>query len=325
MTQPGDPHDKLFRALLDDPERARLLLREHLPPDIVTELADDAPEPVEGSFVDAALQGSQSDRLFRVSLKDGRAAYIYTLLEHKSAPDPRTPIQMLTYLARIWDRHCAETGSTPERLPAIIPLVIYHGRRPWRVPTSVLDAIDAPEAIRNAMAGMRYILRDLGPMDDAELAADRVLRAGLAALKHAFDQGVPLKVVVSLLADTPDRSLIERQVLEYVVRVYDLTERDLTQALDEAKPDRREELMGTVAEEWMKQGEARGHARGIAEGKAAAMAESVLRILRGRFGDLDDRLTERIRGADRDTLDAMLDRALTVDRPEDVLYAGQSQ
>jgi predicted transposase/invertase (TIGR01784 family) len=317
MAQPGDPHDKLFRALLDDPERARALLREHLPAEIVAELADTPPEPVEGHFVDAALQGSQSDRLFRVALQDGRSAYVYTLLEHKSAPDPRTPIQLLTYMARIWDRHLAETGGSPERLPAIVPMVIYHGRRPWTVPTSVLDALDAPEAIRDAMAGMRYILRDLGPLDDADLAQDRVLRAGLAALKHAFDRGVPLKVVVSVLTDMPDRSLFERQVLEYIVRVYDLGEQDLAQALDQAKPDRREELMGTVAEEWMKRGEARGRAEGKAEGKA----DSVLHVLQARFGEIDDRIAARVRASDSAILDHMLERALTATRPDDVLDA----
>ncbi len=323
MTQPSDPHDKLFRALLEDPERARALLCAHLPAEIVAELADAPPEPVAGSFVDAALQGSQSDRLFRVALKDGRAAYIYTLLEHKSAPDPRTPIQLLTYMARIWDRHLAETGGSPDRLPAIIPMVIYHGQRPWTVPTSVLDALDAPAAIRDAMAGMRYILRDLGPLDDADLAADRALRAGLAALKHAFEKRVPLKVVVSLIADTPAKSLLERQVLEYVVRVYDLGEQDLTRALDQAKPDRREELMGTVAEEWMKQGEARGRAEGIAEGEARGKAVMLTRMLERRFGELPPWARERIHQADDTRLDAWADALFDAQTIEEVLVARQ--
>ena len=73
--------------------------------------------------------------------------------------------------------------------------------------------------------------------------------------------------------------------------------------------------MGTMAEEWMKQGEARGAARGKAEGKA----EAVLRILRGRFGEVDARLATQVRAANVDALDVMLDRALTAGHPEDVL------
>jgi predicted transposase YdaD len=311
---PPTPHDKLFRALLDDPERARGLLRDHLPADIVAELADAPPVPLEGTFVDEALQGSQSDRLFQVALRDGREAYVYALLEHKSTPDPRTPIQLLTYMARIWDRHVAEMPADANHLPAIIPLVIYHGQRPWTVPLSVLDAVDAPDAVRERMTGLGYILRDLGPIADADLARDQALRAGLAALKYAFDKGVAPEVLVFLLAALPDESLLEKQVVEYLVRVYDMSEERFGTVLDQAKPHRREELMGTVAEEWLK----RGKAEGLAEGKAEGKAEAVLSVLGGRFGRIDAELRARIWAAEPEALDAMLKRAGTVAHPEEV-------
>jgi len=76
--------------------------------------------------------------------------------------------------------------------------------------------------------------------------------------------------------------------------------------------------MGTPAEEWIEEGKQRGKAEGRAEGKAEGRAEAVLRILRGRFGEPDARLAERIRSADLDALDAMLDLALTVEKPDDV-------
>lgn len=317
MSAPSDPHDKLFRALLDDPQRAAGLLRQHLPAEIVAELADAPPEPLEGGFIDDALRGSRSDGLFRVALKDGTSAYIYTLLEHKSTPDPRTPVQLLGYMARIWDRHLAACRGTPDTLPAIIPLVIYHGRVPWTPRRSVLDWIAAPPAILVPARQLRYIIRELGRLDDAELAQEPVLWAGLMALKHVFDQGLAPDFVASFLAETPDGSMIELQLLEYVVRGYEVGERDLEAALTRAKPHRWEELLGTVAEEWLKRGEARGEARGRAEGRA----DSVLRILRQRFGEPDPDLAARVRTADLATLECMLDRALTVSRPADILDA----
>jgi predicted transposase YdaD len=82
--------------------------------------------------------------------------------------------------------------------------------------------------------------------------------------------------------------------------------------------------MGTPAEEWIEEGKQRGKAEGKAEGMAEGRAEAVLRILRGRFGEPDARLAERIRSADLDVLDAMLDLALTVEKPDDVIRgAGQ--
>ncbi len=311
MTTPNYPHDKLFRALLDDPERARSLLRDHLPPTVVAELADTPPEPVEGNFVDAALQGSQSDRLFQVSLKTGGTAYIYTLLEHKSTPDPRTPVQLLGYMARIWERHLSETQGTPAHLPAILPVVMYHGRAPWTVPMSVMDWLDAPAAILEQIRDFRYILRDLGPVEDADLARDRAVRAVLAALKHAFEQDVSIETLTRVLSDLPDGATLEHQVITYILHVYDVPRTWLEEAASRAKPDQEERVMATIAEQYKDEGRA--------EGRAEERAEAVLRILWGRFGDVETRLAQHVRGADLDALDAMLDRALTVDRPEDVV------
>ena len=77
------PHDALFRALLSDPERARDFLRDHLPNDIAGQLADAFPEIVEGSFVDEALAGSQSDLLLKVRLATGSDAFVHVLAEHQ--------------------------------------------------------------------------------------------------------------------------------------------------------------------------------------------------------------------------------------------------
>ena len=154
------PHDSFFRALLDDPERASTLIREYLPGEVVDQLADDPPELVDGTYVDDDLRDSQSDRLFKVRLTSGKPALLYVLLEHKSSPDARTPLQMLGYMARIWERHAQGRAEVLRALPPIIPLVIYHGDRRWTVPTSVLDCIDADPAIMGYLREMRYIVQE---------------------------------------------------------------------------------------------------------------------------------------------------------------------
>lgn len=165
MAAPSNPHDNLFRALLDDPERARTVLHDYLPGEITAHFADDPPVPEDGSFVDEALRGSQSDRLFRVRLKSGRTADVYALLENKSEPDVGTPVQMLGYMARIWQRHIAnhENPSQEARqLPPIIPMVIYHGHAPWTVPTAAIDAIAAEDDLRPYLRDFRSSWRRRG-------------------------------------------------------------------------------------------------------------------------------------------------------------------
>ena len=135
MTQIHNPHDSLFRALLEKPERAGTLLREQLPPAIAARLSAAPPRLLDGTFVDEALRNSQSDRLFEVALTDGRPALLYVLLEHKSAPDPGTPLQLVGYLARIWQRYAGKKQARLKALPLIFPLVVYHGARSWDVAT----------------------------------------------------------------------------------------------------------------------------------------------------------------------------------------------
>ncbi|MCY4243624.1 MAG: Rpn family recombination-promoting nuclease/putative transposase [Rhodobacter sp.] len=91
---PATPHDALFRALLTNPERAGAVLRDHLPEPIAGRLGPDPPRLIDGSFVDEALRGSQADRLLEARLTGGTPLLIYALLEHKSHPDPKTPLQI---------------------------------------------------------------------------------------------------------------------------------------------------------------------------------------------------------------------------------------
>ncbi len=92
------PHDRLFRALASDPGRAAALIRDHLPERIVGLLAETPPVALDGSYVDEALRGSQSDMLFQFELASGGPAFVYVLVEHKSSADPGTPLQFAAYM-----------------------------------------------------------------------------------------------------------------------------------------------------------------------------------------------------------------------------------
>ena len=179
------PHDSLFRALVSNPRRAAALLREHLPDDMAA-LIDfqHPPEPQEGSFVDGTGAKTQCDALFRVRLKGGQDARVYVLLEHKSNVDPGTPLQVTKYMLNIWTREL-ETTRGAGKLPMILPVVFYHGRRAWTAPLSLAEMIDAPEGVDDPLRGFAYGLRDLGRIDPWHLSRQPEVLAGLVALRFA--------------------------------------------------------------------------------------------------------------------------------------------
>lgn len=201
MTGVSNPHDRMFKALLDDPGRAATLVREYLPAAVRSRLAGTPPELVDGSFVDEELHGAQNDRLFRVALKTGESALVHVLMEHKSTPDPRTPFQPMGYMVRIWERYGEGRRGRSAAVPPIIPLVFYHGGEDWTIPTAIIDCIDADLDFKSLIHDFRYTLHDLRHIPDERLSSERASRAGLATLKYVFVTDIDVETLARIIRD----------------------------------------------------------------------------------------------------------------------------
>ena len=173
--------------MVSNPQRAGTLLVENLPESLGLLLdPDEPPERVEGSFVDGEGRSTRSDALFRVRLRTGKSALVYALLEHKSHQDPATPVQILGYMVSIWKAELEQAGARSGRLlPAIVPLVFYHGADTWNVPLSVFEMIDMPPGLEKTLGGFGYFLFDFGSTDSARLSEDPETNAALLALAVA--------------------------------------------------------------------------------------------------------------------------------------------
>ena len=310
MAELPTPHDTLVRALLSDRERARDFLLDHLPDSVAALLADTLPEIVEGSFVDEALAGSQSDLLMKVGLTSGGSALAYVLVEHKSAPDPGLPLQLASYMVRIWKRYAGTSAARLRALPPIVPVVVYHGKAGWTVPGSLLDMIAADDPALAFLPGSGYVLRNLCAMDIDALSRNAALRAGFIALRREA-----MDFLAEIAESLPEEGDLARQVIEYIVRVYSTDLDELRTALRNQGHNELEAIMGTIAETLLEQGEARGLAKGEAlglskgrlEGLAAGKAETLLRLARRRFGDVPPARADMVLSADVETLDRWLD------------------
>ncbi len=318
MADAPNPHDALFRLLLEDPQRAHILLREQLPPAIAARLSEAPPKLLDGHFVDERLRNTQSDRLYELRLRDGGAALLYVLLEHKSAPDPRTPLQLLGYMVRIWERHAGTDGRKLRRLPPIFPLVVYHGAAPWRVPTSVLDCLAADAGLKAELQGFGYRVRDLGHIPYEQLSADPAVRGLLGVLRYAFARGLDAATLARLLRDIPDDGVLLRPVLLYIVRQFEIDERVFWAALADSRPARQEELKMTLAQEWIRQGKAQGREEGRAAGRQEGLQQGeatvLLRLLSLKFGPLSAADRARVEQADAETLLLWSERVLVAER-----------
>jgi len=188
-----NPHDTFFKRTLSDKEVARSFLKNYLPSEILEEVNLNDLKIVKDSFVDKVLKESYSDILFNVEINN-RQGYIYILFEHKSYYDKILAVQLLAYMADIWELHNKQ--SKGNKLPLIIPILIYHGNKEWKYGLS-LSAImeDIPEGIDKYIPDYKYLLYDFSNYSDKEIKGIIKLKLFLTLISYK-DLGKGLKEVL---------------------------------------------------------------------------------------------------------------------------------
>ena len=138
-------------------------------------------------------------------------------------------------------------------------------------------------------------------------------RTGLLALKMAYVEEVPPRVLDPITGGAIADTEWERHILRYITECLRLTPAMPKASLRRTRPDRWETLMETVAETWKR--EAR------MEGRMEGHAQAVLRMLELRFGALPARAREQVRNGSAEELDAWTEAVLTAKSLEEVLDA----
>jgi predicted transposase/invertase (TIGR01784 family) len=313
--------------MLQNRDVANALLRERLPPETVRQLRA-RPEVLSTTFLDRALKESITDVLLRVRLRGGRDAFVYCLIEHKRTGEADVMFQLLRYLGVIYERLRREFPIG--RLPIVVPLVVYNGRRRWRGSRRFRELLHGPrDAVRFAL-DFGVVLVDLGRESPAGLSRNNVLRGGLTALKVASAPDSQRRALIeqAVAALSSDPSTL-RQFLHYlggVVRESDRSFVDRTIRKQLAG----EKTMITMADVWIAQGYRRGRNRGLKkglekgreegreEGRAEGLRQSIDQVLRSRFKKVSPDVQKKLASAPASRLPTLLSRAATAKRISEV-------
>jgi predicted transposase YdaD len=347
MSGPSTPHDAVFRRILGVPSNAASQLRATLPPALVARLDLDRLALVPGSLVDATLRWRHTDLLFTVPL-DGRAAFVYVLIEHQSSADPLMAFRMLRYVVRVWERYLADRpGAT--RLPAVVPLVVHHNERAWTAPVQVRDLVDlAPELAdgwREYLPRFQFLLDDLVRVDERALRERPLtssVRLTLLLLKIAPGNPRLAKDLwpwadeLRAVLDGPDGREEFAALLRYIELVGEADTHDQLHDLIAVLGPEAEETYMTLAEmhraegrvEGRLEGRAEGHAEGRLEGRAEGHAEgrlegrveTLVQQLTVKFGPLPEAVLTLVHDASADQLQTWTARVLTADTLDELLH-----
>ncbi len=325
----------MFRLAFGEPEHAAELLRGALPEALVRAIDWESLQRQDGSFVDAGLRGQQADLLFEAQLA-GEPVLLYLLVEHKSGEDRFTAFQLLRYVVRVLERWRREHPDARE-LPAVVPFVLHHGKRPWRGPRRVRELVrvgglpaDARRVLLALQPDLGFVLDDLATADEADIRARmlsavatvpllflRVLpRCGLAEILDAMTRWHEL--LVALLAH-PDPGDLLGALYCYLLATANADPDALRKALENTLPDTLEAAMTNNLEKLLQRSEQHGRAEGQAEGRAEGQAALLLRLLDRRFGTLPESAIARVRAGTETDLETWAERVLTASTLDEVL------
>jgi predicted transposase/invertase (TIGR01784 family) len=309
------PHDHFFRDVFSRPDAAADFLRYYLPPAVAAVLDPDSLRIVKDSFLDADLNAHYSDILYRVGLRDGGEAFVCVLFEHKSYVEPLVGLDLLRYELRVWEDVLKATPQ-PATLPVIIPLVVYHGRSRWTVPTRFDALLPAPTALQGYVPKFEYTLIDLSAWRDEDIRGQVILQVALRLFKYIFQPDLRQRLpgILGLLRDlVQQRTGLEYlyTVLRYLSQATDrLTPADLRQAVKQAFLPRGDDVMPTIAEQWVMEGMEKGRPQG--------QASLLKRQLKRRFGTLPPAVETKLDQADQAQLEVWGEQLLDAKTLEEV-------
>jgi predicted transposase/invertase (TIGR01784 family) len=319
MTAPSNPHDALFKYVFSQPEHAAAELQAVLPAALVTRVDWKTLTLLPSSFVDEQLSGREADLLFSVKC-DGREARVFILFEHQSTSDPLMAFRLLRYLVKIWDAYLAEHPKA-RRLPAIIPVVLHHGRQGWRAPRNFSALLDVEGEMRRQLSEylpqFEYVLNDLTVTDDATLRARTLELVGVTLLlmkraRHAnlLEKLAEWRKELLAVTQSSNGAGAIAAILMYAQQVGDIAPEDLQKFARD---------LGPIAEEGYMTGAQILRAEGRVEGRAQGKAQILLRQLTLRFGSLPEATQQKLWQASAEQLDVWAERVITGASVEEIL------
>ncbi|PXF57353.1 MAG: hypothetical protein C4B58_10180 [Deltaproteobacteria bacterium] len=263
------PHDSFFKQLMSDPKTVRDFLRSFLPKTLSEKIDYESIKVIDTEKTNRKYRKFYLDLLVDCRVLE-KESEIYIVFEHKSYPDRLTLIQILNYCSVVWE------GCIRNKKPLIpiIPVVFYHGRKRFDLPTNFSGYFDVDEAIRDYLVDFSIVLFDTNRHTDEDIlraSGNLYLAASILAMKHIFRDIKSLRPVFKQIVQLDrDRFLM---VLEYVIMTKDIKEEELEELIKEAGGD----TMPSLAQRWLEQG--------IQQGMLQDAREMVLDALEAKFGE----------------------------------------
>ncbi|MDR0391449.1 MAG: Rpn family recombination-promoting nuclease/putative transposase [Planctomycetaceae bacterium] len=282
-------------------------------------------------------EGLQSiaDLIFTIPLKNGQGTTgVVFIFEHKSQQTRSLPLQLLKYLASIWNVSYSAVKNPEEQnfvLPAPLLIVLHNGSKEIKNKPTLEQYVAKVDGTERFIPKFDYILVDLPVLNDDELGTAPLLRVILELLKRATDgtlYDVRKQILEPLAKIRNDKKT--RYWIQLILRYLDevlaknhkkLTKKIIKEVLEPVYNKRSNAMALTMLEKieirgikkGIKKGEARGIVKGRAKGRVEGRAEGKQEMLLGALQTRFKRVPRRVKMTIRNTSDPIILQSLLQD------------
>ena len=302
-------HDSGYKLLFSYSKMVEGLLRGFVRQGWVEDLDFTTLERVNESFTSDGLEQRHADMVWRLRSKsEGKGwFYVFFLLEFQSTSDPFMAVRLLTYVALLYSGLVrAKAVTLKEGLPAVVSVVLYNGKRPWKAPIDLASLYrSVPPGCIPYLPQLTYILIDETRLTPEELALAGNRVASLFRLETLKREDLPAlqAELVRLLPRKDEDPELRRALLRWVQRLLRRLLPGVTILDDdfEEMPMLEETLL-----EW--RDEARKE--GLREGEIKGRRQFLLEQLEQRFGALSPKVRRKVKTSSEKRLQELGRRVL---------------
>lgn len=324
-------HDSGYKGLYSHPEMVEDLLRGFVKEEWIDRLDFSTLERVNASFVSSSLKERHDDVIWKVRWGKNWL-YVYLLIEFQSGIDYSMAVRIMTYIGLLYESLINEKivkpdnrepldGELPNRLPPVLPIVLYNGSKRWDAAKDVRDLVQTvPGGLEKYRPSLTYLLIDEGAFSSSELESLKNLSAALFQLESSQDLE-SIRGIVERLIDwlkSPSQANLRRSFASWFGRVFLMGRKTLGTVREFEDLSEVKIMLAERVKEWTEQWRNEGLQQGLSRGKLEGLSQMVISQIEEKFGKLSGADRQRFKTADEETLLKWGSRILTIDSVEKI-------
>ena len=311
-------HDNAYKNIFSHPEMVKALLTGFVDAEIVRHFDLNTLEKQSGNYVTDDLRDRESDIIWRVRFKENWI-YIYLLLEFQSSVDRWMAVRITEYFSLLCkDIIRSQHLKKDDRLPPILPIVLYSGSREWDAPQNLSELFtNVPKVFTQYQVQASYFLIAENQFSDEELRSKDNLAAIMFRMENSQSSKQFEDALASLIEWTkrPEHDNLRRAFTIWIKRV--LFPRKMP-GKEIPNLDNLNEVRAMLerVDDWTIGARQLGRQEGRQEGEAITLR----RLMTKKFGSVPKDAEERIEKADSDTLLEWSENVLSAETIDDVFH-----